>query len=149
MAPTVPVLTAASRPPTSWATCVLTRLGVLPRSWRPTMTSIRLTIGALGQQPKPAIAGGPDDHKAGWVVGGGFKLNTPWLLNWLGSGAGDYFQTQVNYTQGALKYLNQTTNSNWGINEGSQASWGLLADGGCMAAGVGYGGTGTLPTATS
>ena len=44
-------------------------------------------------------------------------------------GTGDYFQTQVNYTQGALKYLNQTTNSNWGINEGSQASWGMLADG--------------------
>ena len=46
VAPTVPVLTAASRSPTSWATCVLTRLGVLRRSWRPTMTSIRLTIWA-------------------------------------------------------------------------------------------------------
>ena len=63
------------------------------------------------------------------MVGAGFKLNTPWLLNWFGSGAGDYIQTQFNYTQGALKYLNATTNSNWGINEGSQASFGVLADG--------------------
>ena len=41
--------TAASRPPTSWATCVLTRHGVLPRSWRPTMTSTRLTIYQMAQ----------------------------------------------------------------------------------------------------
>ena len=79
--------------------------------------------GGLGANQATAITGGPDDHKAGWVVGAGFKLNTPWLLNWFGSGAGDYIQTQFNYTQGALKYLNQTTNSNWGINDGSQASW--------------------------
>ena len=82
----------------------------------------------------------------GWSVAG-FKLNTPWLLNWFGSGAGDYIQTQFNYTQGALKYLNQTTNSNWGINEGSQASWGPLNDG---VFGGFLGGTavaGTLPTA--
>ena len=78
----------------------------------------------LGTTQGQAITGGPDDHKAGWVVGAGFKLNTPWLLNWFGSGAGDYIQTQFNYTQGALKYLNQTTNSNWGINDGSQASCG-------------------------
>ena len=80
----------------------------------------------LGTTQVQAITGGPDDHKAGWVVGAGFKLNTPWLLNWFGSGAGDYIQTQFNYTQGALKYLNATTNSNWGINEGSQASFGVL-----------------------
>ena len=83
----------------------------------------------LGTTQGQAITGGPDDHKAGWVVGAGFKLNTPWLLNWFGSGAGDYIQTQFNYTQGALKYLNATTNSNWGINEGSTASFGVLADG--------------------
>ena len=61
------------------------------------------------------------------MVGGGFKLNTPWLLGFIG-GTGDYFQTQVNYTQGALKYLNATTNSNWGINDGAQGSCGVLAD---------------------
>ena len=90
-------------------------------------------------------SGGPDDHKAGWVVGGGFKLNTPWLLGFIG-GTGDYFQTQVNYTQGALKYLNQTTNSNWGINEGSQASWGPLNDGVFGGVLTGTAAAGTLPT---
>ena len=57
-----------------------------------------------------------------WVgsVGAGFKLNTPWLLNWLGTGVGDYFQTQVNYTEGALRYIFQTPNSNWGFNGGQQ-----------------------------
>ena len=62
-------------------------------------------------------AGHPDD-KLGWVVGAGFKLNTPWLFNWLGTGAGDYFQTQVNYTVGALRYIFQTPNSNWGFMDG-------------------------------
>ena len=32
-------------------------------------------------------------------------------------GTGDYFQTQVNYTQGALRYVFQTTQPNWGFNE--------------------------------
>ena len=93
------------------------------------MTSIRLTIWGLGANQVQAITGGPDDHKAGWAVGAGFKMNTPWLFNWLGGGQGDYIQTQVNYTQGALRYVFQTPNSNQGINDGSQASFGVLADG--------------------
>ena len=48
-------------------------------------------LGATQARP---LTGGPDDHKAGWVVGGGFKLNTPWLLSFIG-GTGDYFQTQL------------------------------------------------------
>ena len=72
-------------------------------------------------------AGHPDD-KLGWVVGAGFKLNTPWLLNWLGIGAGDYFQTQVNYTEGALRYIFQTPNSNWGFVDGNTQSLGLMND---------------------
>jgi hypothetical protein len=83
----------------------------------------------LGASQFQTQAGGPSDHKAGWVVGGGLKLNTPWLLNWLGSGQGDYFQAQVNYTQGALRYLNHTTNSNWGFNEGAFGTFAPLADG--------------------
>jgi hypothetical protein len=72
-------------------------------------------------------AGHPED-KLGWVVGAGFKLNTPWLLNWLGVGTGDYFQTQVNYTVGALRYIFQTPNSNWGFTEGNSQSLGLMND---------------------
>jgi hypothetical protein len=101
---------------------------------------------STGTTQAGTFTGGPDDHKAGWVVGAGFKLNTPWLLNWLGGGQGDYIQTQFNYTQGALKYLNQTTNSNWGINEGSTASFGVLADAVYGGSLVGTAVNGTLPT---
>ena len=69
----------------------------------------------------------PDD-KLGWVVGAGFKLNTPWLFNWLGTGVGDYFQTQVNYTEGALRYIFQTPNSNWGFNDGSAMALASMSD---------------------
>jgi Porin subfamily len=55
---------------------------------------------------------GHDDDKLGWVVGGGIKLNAPFISQ------GDYFQTQVNYTQGALRYVFQTPNSNWGFVDG-------------------------------
>ena len=44
------VLTAASRLPTLWPTCASTRLGVLPRSWAPCMTSMRPTIWHSGNQ---------------------------------------------------------------------------------------------------
>jgi hypothetical protein len=86
------------------------------------------TLGA-GASQVGTFAGGPSDHKAGWAAGFGFKLNTPWLLNWLGGGQGDYIQTQFNYTQGALRYLFQTTNSNWGFNEGAFGTFAPLADG--------------------
>ena len=58
----------------------------------------------------------------GWVVGGGIKLNAPFI------GQGDYFQAQVNYTQGALRYVFQTPNSNWGKVDGGSAGFGVLSD---------------------
>jgi hypothetical protein len=91
-----------------------------------------LYYGNAGTNQLGTFAGGPSDHKAGWVVGAGFKWNTPWLLSWigwLGSGQGDYIQTQFNYTQGALKYLMQTTNSNWGFDKGAFGTFAPLADG--------------------
>ena len=53
-------------------------------------------------------------------------------------GQGDYFQMQVNYTQGALRYIFQTPNTNWGINDGQSAGWGVVSDAvyaGTLAAG--------------
>ena len=41
---------------------------------------------------------------------------------------GDYFQSQVNYTQGALRYLFFTPNSNWGKTEGNNETFGVLSD---------------------
>ena len=54
------------------------------------------------------------DNELGFAVGGGVKLNAPMI------GQGDYFQMQVNYTQGALRYIFQTPNSNWAFSDGAE-----------------------------
>ena len=72
----------------------------------------------------------------------GLKLNTPWLLNWFGSGVGDYFSVQGIYTQGALRYLMQNPNNNWWIQDGQSAAYGVMSDGV-------YGGSAFNGTATS
>ncbi|HTV38546.1 MAG TPA: porin, partial [Xanthobacteraceae bacterium] len=74
---------------------------------------------------------------AGWAVGAGLKVNFPMIA------AGDYFQTQVNYSQGAMRYLFNTPNTNWGFASGAgtlgNTAYGVLSDcvfGGTAAAGV-------------
>jgi hypothetical protein len=68
------------------------------------------------------VSGHPDD-KLGWVIGTGLKLNAPMI------GQGDYFQTQINYTQGALRYVFQTTQPAWSINAtGNSAGFGNMLD---------------------
>jgi len=88
------------------------------------------------------VLGGHPGDAWGWAVGGGLKINMPMFggggSTFLGSG-GDFFQTQVNYTQGALRYLFNTPNTNWGANNGSQEAYGVLSDcvyGGTVAAGT-------------
>ena len=91
-------------------------------------------MGALHQvnagyfSPNFDADGHPDD-KWGWAVGAGIKLNTPWLFNWLGTGVGDYFQAQVNYTEGALRYIFQNSGFNWYQQHGGSAALGILSDG--------------------
>ena len=55
-----------------------------------------------------------------------------------------FFQAQVNYTEGALKYIFQTPNTNWGKTNGFGAGWGIVSD-------AVYGGTlaGVGPTAAT
>jgi hypothetical protein len=65
--------------------------------------------------------GGPSD-KWGFVVGAGLKLNAPML------GHGDYFQAQVNYTEGALRYVFMTPDSNWAKVQGATQGYGVLTD---------------------
>jgi hypothetical protein len=75
--------------------------------------------------------GHPDD-RLGWVLGAGVKLNAPMI------GQGDFLQAQVNYTQGALRYIFQTPNSNWGKVDGQNEGFGVLSDavyGGTLANG--------------
>src|SRR4051794_6490826 len=51
----------------------------------------------LGAASFTTCGGHPSD-KVGFAVGGGIKINFPMI------GPGDYFQAQVNYTQGAIRY---------------------------------------------
>ena len=70
-----------------------------------------------------SLASGHPDDKLGWAIGAGIKLNAPFI------GQGDYFQAQVNYTQGALRYLFQTTQPSWIFNDsGNSAGFGPIAD---------------------
>jgi len=65
--------------------------------------------------------GHPDD-KWGFAVGAGVKFNAPML------GQGDFFQAQVNYTQGALRYIFFATQNTWFYREGDSAGVGPLTD---------------------
>ena len=67
-------------------------------------------------------ASGHAGDKLGFVVGAGIKLNAPMI------GQGDYVQGQVNYTQGALRYVFQTPNTNWAKVQGREEGFGILSD---------------------
>jgi len=92
-------------------------------------------IGGGPLQGGPSVSGHPGD-KWGWAAGAGLRLNVPFF------GQGDYFQAQANYTQGALRYIFFTPNSNWGKTDGSSLAYGVLSD--CV-----YGGLIQTATTTS
>jgi len=69
-----------------------------------------------------SIAAGHPSDKWGWAAGAGLKINAPFITQ------GDWFQAQVNVTQGALRYLFNTPNTNWGKVDGSTESYGMLTD---------------------
>jgi hypothetical protein len=76
------------------------------------------------------VLGGHPGDKWGWAAGFGLKVNTPFISQ------GDWFQTQVNVTQGALRYLFNTPNTNWGKDDGSSEAYGIMSDcvyGGALA----------------
>ena len=85
--------------------------------------------GYYGATP---VTGHPGDAW-GWAFGGGIKINAPFIS------PGDYFDAQINYTQGAVKYIwNATRAGNvYDVNGASQA-YGVGSDcvfGGTLAAG--------------
>ena len=69
-----------------------------------------------------AVTSGHPADKLGFAIGAGIKLNAPMI------GQGDYLQAQVNYAEGALRYIFQTPNSNWGKVSGSSVGFGVLTD---------------------
>jgi Porin subfamily len=60
---------------------------------------------AVAGAPTAASLAHPSD-KWGWAAGVGLKINAPFITQ------GDWFQAQVNVTQGALRYLFNTPNTN-------------------------------------
>jgi hypothetical protein len=99
-----------------------------------------LGTGGVAGAPNAASLGGPS-IKWGWAAGVGIKINTPFITQ------GDWFQAQFNVTEGALRYLFNTPNTNWGMARGTDAgfgneSYGVLSD--CV-----YGGTPGTANTTS
>jgi len=78
-------------------------------------------VNSLSYRVSAPSTGHPDD-KLGFALGAGIKLNVPMI------GPGDFLQAQVNYTQGALRYVFQTPNTNWGKVEGQNEGFGVLSD---------------------
>jgi Porin subfamily len=90
-------------------------------------------VNSLYYRSSTDPSGGHAGDQLGFAVGAGIKLNTRAIAQ------GDYFQAQVNYTQGALRYIFQTPNSNWGKVEGANEGFGVLSDavyGGTLAVGT-------------
>jgi Porin subfamily len=66
--------------------------------------------------------GHPSDE-IGWAIGGGIKLLAPMI------GQGDYFQAQVNYTQGARKYVDFSYTNMYSLFNGGTYGIGIGSDG--------------------
>jgi hypothetical protein len=66
--------------------------------------------------------GGPSDQW-GFAVGAGLRLNFPMIAQ------GDYFQSQVNYTQGAVRYVDMSESAGTLANgSGNSLAYGLMSD---------------------
>ncbi len=89
---------------------------------------------AAGSPSETSLAHPSDQW--GWAAGVGIKLNLPMITQ------GDWFQMQANVTQGALRYIFNTPNTNFGDLQGANEAYGVLSD--CV-----YGGSSTAGVQTS
>jgi hypothetical protein len=81
------------------------------------------------------VSGHPGDTW-GWTAGLGLRLNTPLVSQ------GDFFQSQVNFGEGALRYLFFFNEGNYAKVNGSTEGYGVMSDcvlGGTVAAGTATG----------
>ncbi|MBX9846802.1 MAG: porin [Xanthobacteraceae bacterium] len=79
--------------------------------------------GSVGSPAFNEANGHPGDAW-GWAVSGGLRLNAPMI------GPGDYFQAQVNYTEGAIRYASGVGGTSAYLNKwkGNQFAFGQLTD---------------------
>ena len=79
---------------------------------------------------------GHPDSKIGWAVGAGIKINFPMIA------PGDYFQMQVNYAQGAVRYAGFTQPGTYSPARfnGNELGLGYMSDG--IFCGGNFGGQG-------
>jgi hypothetical protein len=66
--------------------------------------------------------GSPSDA-IGWAIGAGIKLNAPMI------GQGDYLQVQVNYSEGARKYVDFSYSNMYSMFNGANYGIGIGSDG--------------------
>jgi len=84
------------------------------------------------------INGGPADTW-GWAVGAGLRLNFPMIAQ------GDYFQSQVNYTEGAVRYVDMSESAGTLVNgTGNTLAYGLMSD--CVYGSITAGSAAAAPT---
>jgi hypothetical protein len=81
-----------------------------------------------------AATGHPSDTW-GWAAGAGLRLNFPMIAQ------GDYFQGEVNYSQGAARYNNDVDTTNFDASMGAQQVFGIQTD--CVYGGTVAGGNNT------
>ena len=70
-----------------------------------------------------SVATGHPNDQIGWAVGAGIKINAPMI------GPGDYLQAQVNYSEGARKYVDFSYNNMYSVFQGSTYGIGIGSDG--------------------
>jgi len=91
-------------------------------------------VNATYYSPNVVDSNGHPDVKWGFGLGAGIKLNAPMI------GHGDYFQAEIDYSEGASYYefSPQIMNNNYYMREGNFAGYGVMSDavyGGTLAAG--------------
>jgi hypothetical protein len=83
-------------------------------------------MAALHQVPASyygaTVATGHPSDAYGWAVGGGVKVLAPMI------GKGDYFQAEVNYSQGARKYVDASYTNMYSLFNGSSYGIGIGSD---------------------
>jgi hypothetical protein len=81
--------------------------------------------GYYGSTLTGAEVNGHPENKIGFAVGGGIKINFPMIA------PGDFFQMQVNYAQGATRYVGFTQNGTFNpfmFDGGTSVGFGLQSD---------------------